>query len=175
VISREYHPYLSRACKNLSMIPRGLTLITALGVSALLGGCGSSTSPTSTTTSSTTTTTTPNLNLAILAPATVPPLVNECRQKLAYSFDGNASPLTCTSGGLNVLAWRFYASVGTSVMSLGRGASLHQIYGAMCTDWSVDHATNPEEENAATLASEYYGWDVVPQVSSYLASVSCPT
>jgi hypothetical protein len=52
-----------------------------------------------------------------------------------------------------VLAWKFYESVGTAVMSLGRAASLHQIYAAMCTDALVDHATGSEEQNAATLAS----------------------
>ena len=83
------------------------------------------------------------------------------------------SPLTCTSGGLNVLARNFYASIGTAVMSLSRAASLHQIYGAMCTDWSVDHATNPREENAAVLASDYYGWNVTPQVSAFNPSMGC--
>jgi hypothetical protein len=155
-----------------------LSALAVVGAPVLMAGCGSSPSaaPTTTTTSTstTTTTTTPNLNLAVLAPASVPPLVNECRQKLTYSADGNASPLTCTSGGLNVLAWRFYASVGTAVMSLGRGAALHRIYSSMCTDNSVDHATGPEEQAAATLASEYYGWGVVPQVSTFEVGISCP-
>jgi hypothetical protein len=43
----------------------------------------------------------------------------------------------------------------------------------MCTDWSVDHATNPKEETAATLASEYYGWDVVQEVSTFNTGLSC--
>ena len=68
-------------------------------------------------------------------------MVNECRRRLTYSADGNASPLTCTSGGLNVLASKSYSSVGTAVTSLGRPATLHQTYGAMCTDVSVDHAS----------------------------------
>jgi hypothetical protein len=150
-------------------------VVVLVGTSLLLAACGSSTPTATTSTSSTTSTTIPNLNIAVLAPATVPPMVNECRQSLSYSADGNASPLTCASGGLNVLAWRFYASVGTAVMSLGRSATLHQIYGAMCTDMSVDHATNPEENFAATLASEYYGWNVVSQVSSFEAFRSCPS
>jgi hypothetical protein len=29
---------------------------------------------------------------------------------------------------------------------------------AMCSDMHVDHATVPEEESAAVLASDYYGW-----------------
>ena len=141
---------------------RHSSLIAALAAGIALSACGSSMSaaPTTTTTAATTstTTTTPNLDLAMLAPATVPPLVNECRQALSHSLDGNVSPLTCTSGGLNVLAWQFYSVLGTDVMSLGRGASLRQIFGAMCTDASVDHATGPEAQAAATLASNYYGW-----------------
>lgn len=89
------------------------------------------------------------------------------------SLDGNPGPLTCISGGLNVLAWNAFSSEGTNVMSLGRSASPKQAEHAMCVDMAVDHATGPEEISAATLAGLYYGWVFVGQLERFQAS-RCP-
>jgi len=151
-------------------------------VSTLLTACGSNntalttstvpnapttTAPFQSTTNTSTSASAGALSLAILPPATVPPEVRECSQELSYSGDGNAGPLICDSGGLNVLAWKFYSTVGTAVMSLGRSSSIGMAHSAMCTDWQVDHATGPEEQNAALLASYYYGWSFQSQISSF--------
>lgn len=108
----------------------------------------------------------------VLWPATVRPWVSECSQPLVRSADGNASPLNCNQGGLNVRAWRFYAHLGTEVMSLGRGASWGTIKLAMCADERNEHATFPEEQNAALLASDYYLWGVFHKIES-MTELSC--
>lgn len=120
----------------------------------------------------TTTTIAPTTQTLMLAPATVLPVVKECSEQLTHWLDGNVAPLICNSGGLNVLAWRFYAPLATAVMSLGRGATYAQVVNAMCVDRSVNHATLPEAKNAATLAAAYYGWStsILSKLNAYLGS-----
>lgn len=145
-----------------------LLLLAVTSASFLLSACGSSSTASRPQASAN------DPVLKVLPPATVPPVVNECSQKLSYSADGNASPLTCTSGGLNVLSWKFYSTVGTNVMSLGHidvasigsYAAMQEIVGAICSDMQVDHATWPEAQNAAVLASNYYGWNEASQINS---------
>lgn len=116
---------------------------------------------------------TTQLLMTVLPPATVPPVVRECSSPLSYSSDGNAAPLICANGGLNVNAWHFYAPLGRDVMGLGRDASIKQAEAAMCNDWTVNHATAPEEQSAGTLAAHYYGWPFVHQLESFQVGVSC--
>lgn len=144
-------------------------IATVLAGSLLLVGCGAA-SPSGNTS-------TPNggssgLLLKILPPATIRPVVRECHQTLQLSADGNASPLICSSGGLNVLAWNFYATLGTNVMSLGPLPPSSEITTAMCSDMQINHATTPEEQNAAALASDYYGWGLASQLEGTIQSCS---
>jgi len=94
----------------------------------------------------------------ILPPQTTPPVSDECSEPLAYSADGNATPLLCPAGGVNRLAWNDYASNHLLVMQLGPNSSASQVYGAMCSDSAAGNTTNTIESAAEQLTSEYNGW-----------------
>jgi len=112
---------------------------------------------------------------ATLAPAVVPPAqgVNECSLPLTRSADGNASPLFCGDGGINVPVWNFYASLHTQVMKLGYTATRTEVNTVLCTDRRTGSVTNPEEVNAALLAGRYYGWSFAGQASFQAAVFNC--
>ena len=94
----------------------------------------------------------------ILAPAPDLPVANLCSAQLTTTADGNASPLLCSSGAVNVQAWRFYASVSASVLGIGLNPTQGQVENAMCDDIAHNHASRPEEVNGYKLAATYYGW-----------------
>lgn len=106
----------------------------------------------------------------VLAPASDLPVANLCSAPITTSADGNASPLLCSSGALNVDAWRFYAAVSASVMGLGLNPASGQVESAICDDLAHNHATRVEEASGYKLASIYYGWSFNIDVSR----LSCP-
>jgi hypothetical protein len=101
---------------------------------------------------------------AILKPATVPSKTAECQQTLTYASNGNPSPLQCTNGDLNVLAWNALSALEPTVMKLGYNASQSQVESAICVDANVADLdstpaiSEPLEASAYALASLYYGW-----------------
>jgi len=101
---------------------------------------------------------------AILPPATVPPVSNECTLPVTFDSDGNVSPQTCADGGVNTTAWNWYASGDTStlvnseLLRLGLQASPGQVYRAMCYDYVNVFKTKPVTERAEEIAQTYYGW-----------------
>jgi hypothetical protein len=104
-------------------------------------------------------------DLAVLAPAAVPPVSAECAEQLTYGADGNISPLTCANGGVNTPAWHIlaYGESGTTLNSsellrLGRYANPTQVYQAMCYDYANVYKTKPITESAEEIAQAYYGW-----------------
>jgi hypothetical protein len=105
-----------------------------------------------------------------LAPAPDLPVANLCSTQIASTSDGNAVPLLCRSGALNVPAWRFYADVSASVLGLGLNPTAGQVEAAICDDFKRGHATKLQEQSGYKLASTYYGWnfDIDP------AKVTCP-
>jgi hypothetical protein len=107
----------------------------------------------------------------VLAPATTPPVVNECSQQLTFSADGNAGPLTCPDGSLNVVAWADFAGNHPSVMSLGPDATPGDVVRAECAD--VAHSTIPIETSAVELATTYYGWKFAFDPTAGLPSGIC--
>lgn len=125
----------------------------------------SSSTTTTTTTSSPPPSTTSPLR-AVLSPATVPPVGDECTLQLTYDADGNVGPLLCPDGGVNAQAWQHYAqgsvngqpSTWSKVLQLGPYASPAQVYQAMCTDYQDVYGTNPLTVSAGQLAAAYYGW-----------------
>jgi hypothetical protein len=127
--------------------------------SITLAACGSSSSSSA-----------PQLDQTVLAPATVAPVVHECHQTVTKTQDGNAMPLICDAGGLNVDAWNFYAKLGTSVMSIGRTSTVARLIAAMCNDVIVNHATSSQEVSAAALASYYYAWGLLNTIGTFQAS-----
>jgi hypothetical protein len=107
----------------------------------------------------------------ILAPATVPPVTDECTIQLTHDADGNVAPLLCSDGGVNTLAWEHYdegyvctssttctPKTWSKVMQLGADASAALVYQAMCSDYKDMFGTNPLTISDEELASAYYGW-----------------
>ena len=100
-----------------------------------------------------------NQGYAVLKPATIAPVVAECSVSVSSSGGPDISPLKC-GAEINVQAWQAYQSIGSNVLSLGSSqvASI-DIVTAMCADLNSNHATGSEENQAATLAAIYYGWN----------------
>jgi hypothetical protein len=106
----------------------------------------------------------------VLAPASDLPVANLCSKPIAITADGNAQPLTCSSGGLNVRAWQYYATISASVLGLGLNPTEGQVESAICDDLKHNHATRTEETSGYRLARLYYGWTFNIDV----AGLSCP-
>jgi hypothetical protein len=106
----------------------------------------------------------------ILAPAPDLPVAKLCSTQITITANGNAVPLLCQSGAVNVLAWRFYADVSASILGLGLNPTAGQVEAAICDDFKRGHATKVEEDSGYKLASTYYGWNfnVDPE------KVTCP-
>lgn len=95
-------------------------------------------------------------------PAPVPPVaaVSWCSVALYDDADGNVTPLFCSGGSINSLAWQYYSVISTSVMGLGYDQSAAQVEAAMCRDINRLHATQPIEDSGERLAAVYYGWNL---------------
>jgi len=106
----------------------------------------------------------------VLAPASDLPVANLCSAQIAVTADGNATPLLCRSGAVNVQAWKFYAGVSASVLGLGLNPTEGQVESAICDDFKHQHATTTEETSGYKLAMTYYGWTF----SLDPAKVVCP-
>ncbi len=91
----------------------------------------------------------------ILPLASVPPVSRECASGLVLAEDGNAGPLTCKDGGVNVGAWDYYASLKPLLMELTRNATPQQVTSAICTPESL---TAVMKDSTFQLAEAYYGW-----------------
>lgn len=94
----------------------------------------------------------------ILPPAPDMPVAQLCSLTIQTTANGNAVPLFCKSGALNVQAWQFYATISAGVLSLGLNPTEGQVQGAFCEDFNRNHATKVEESSAYQLATAYYGW-----------------
>jgi hypothetical protein len=114
---------------------------------------------------------------AVLAPATVPPKVSECTQQLTYGNDGTAGPISCADGGVNVLAWNYYARVHSPVMGLGQDATPGQVLQTMCTDVDANpsNLSIPIEIDSYDLAAAYYGWSFGVDLPQMLLHEDCPS
>ena len=94
----------------------------------------------------------------LLPPAPDLPVANLCTKPVVLTADGNAKPLTCSNGDLNVRAWQYYASISASVLGMGLVPTQGQVESAICDDLKANHATRVEEANGYSLAKLYYGW-----------------
>ena len=94
----------------------------------------------------------------VLPPATDPPAGQLCSKPIATTSDGNATPLLCSTGAVNVLAWAYYGAVSASILSLGLNPSSGQPRAAMCDDIAHNGAKMSQEVSAYRLAAAYYGW-----------------
>jgi hypothetical protein len=76
---------------------------------------------------------------------------------LEIGADGNAGPLFCSDGGVNVRAWTYFAKDNPLVMALSSEAVPQQVETAMCADLKT--STIPIETSSGQLAFRYYGWN----------------
>ncbi|MFZ0994714.1 MAG: hypothetical protein WAO09_01860 [Candidatus Dormiibacterota bacterium] len=135
-----------------------LALNLALGI--LMVGCGSSPAHSQSA-----------AHPSALAPASVPPVVGECSQQLGFGGDGNASPLICKNGDVNVLAWNYFATIDSALMGMGRRATEQEVQTQLCSD--LQHSTIPIEQSAYTLAKTYYGWRFAGDPINPLVNDAC--
>jgi len=94
----------------------------------------------------------------VLPPAQDPPVAMLCSKPITAATNGNASPLFCSTGAVNVLAWKFYADISASILGLGLNPNQGQPESAMCDDLAHNGANRSEEVNGYRLAAAYYGW-----------------
>lgn len=112
---------------------------------------------------------------AILSPATVPSKTAECSQSVTYSSSGSPSPLQCSNGNLNIVAWQALSAQEPKVMSLGYSPSASDLQAAVCSDInaaasdSVAGADNAIEQAVLQIASLYYGWSFA-NITGYSAN-----
>ena len=92
-----------------------------------------------------------------LPPATERPIGQLCSTPIQTTANGNAGPLLCRGGEVNVLAWRHYAEVSNTVLGLGQNPTQGQVEGALCADIRSNHATPSIESSGYQLAKAYYG------------------
>jgi hypothetical protein len=182
------------------MNSRVLTVTVGALAALALAGCSSSSkpaSPTSTTVGAAPTTevggatTQPLVTLppetvarAILLPAKVAPVSDECTLPVTRAGDGNVAPLLCPGGGVNRVAWARYAqgkvrdlpTTSSKTMRLGAQATAASVISAMCSDYTNLYGTNPLTISGEKLAAAYYGWTFSagdPKISHF-DHVNCP-
>ena len=107
----------------------------------------------------------------VLPPARGLPVVALCSQQLTTDQSGNTGPVLCTDGGLNVMAWKFFAPSSPRVLSAGPAASVTAVDTAIRRDCMVGHTSALRERSAYELAAGYYGWNFNTDPSDYLNSV----
>jgi hypothetical protein len=105
----------------------------------------------------------------VLPPAPDLPVAQLCSAQITTTVDGNATPLLCHSGAVNVQAWKYYASISASILGLGLNPTQGQAESAICDDINHNHATRAEEASGYRLAATYYGWSFTVDVTK----VSC--
>ena len=108
----------------------------------------------------------------VLAPAKVMPAVALCTTPVQVYQDGNAGPLFCRSGAINVAAWRWFENLRPAVMAAGPGLTASGQEAALCAK-NGDNMTNPELDSAYRLAATYYGWKPI-DIESFLVNPVCP-
>ncbi len=101
----------------------------------------------------------------VLAPAQDFPVAQLCSAQITTTADGNATPLLCHSGAVNVQAWQYYASISASILGLGLNPTQGQAESAICDDINHHHATRPEEASGYKLAATYYSWSFNVEVT----------
>jgi hypothetical protein len=101
---------------------------------------------------------------AVLPGAHNSPVKKECVVPVLLTEDGNAFPLLCHGGRVNVGAWLFYGQLRPSIMAMERNATPRQVFTQVCNllpDMPKGFNLNltlPEYENSYSLAAAYNGW-----------------
>ena len=119
---------------------------------------------------------------AILLPAKVAPVSDECTLAVTREEDGNVLPLLCPGGGVNRVAWARYArgkvgdgqETASKTMQLGTSATATAVVSAMCADYMNLYGTNPLTISGEKLAAAYYGWTFDDAKISHFDHATCP-
>jgi hypothetical protein len=110
---------------------------------------------------------------AVLPPASIPSAMALCHQPLIETANGNADPIFCTGGSLNVEAWTYLASNQPTLFLLGPKATLAEVTAAMCAD--VRASINSTVISTYELAAAYFGWSFDEDPTAILYSdPGCP-
>ena len=96
-----------------------------------------------------------------------------CSAPLTHLPDGTVSPLFCSNGDINRLAWRYLAGKHLGVMGLGIFAADTDVAAAIRQDLS-GHAGEAIECGAYQLASVYYGWGFGVNPTLGVLAGGCP-
>jgi hypothetical protein len=94
--------------------------------------------------------------LAKLAGAKNSPVHLECMVALRIDEDGNAGPLTCGNGHVNVEAWDYFARLHLPVMELPKGSSECQVVSFIRRGF----VSAPVNYSGFVLARAYNGWSI---------------
>jgi hypothetical protein len=108
----------------------------------------------------------------ILRFATRPPAHTECEAPIDFDGDGNFGPVTCGPTEVNVDAWDYYATLGSSwSLSLRSRPTEAEVSRDICTK---KVATNPIGITGLELANAYYGWHLTDSwIFTVFASTQC--
>ena len=111
----------------------------------------------------------------VLPLAVGPPVGDECALPVRTTSDGNARPLTCPGGGLNVEAWDFYVQLHPALMSAGPRATERTVLRAYCGfgEPSEIGITGQELDSVLFLAADYYGWRLAAPDPSQVTEAAC--
>jgi hypothetical protein len=93
----------------------------------------------------------------VLAPAKVMPAAMLCTTPIEKYQDGNAGPLFCHGGAINVAAWQYFAQIDDHILALGPNPTVDQVKAAIRGDFG-NHTTNVIEGSGYELARAYYNW-----------------
>jgi hypothetical protein len=103
------------------------------------------------------------------------PVGDECDLAVVATEDGNARPLTCPGGGVNVSAWDFYAQLRPTLFSAGRHATRRAVLRAYCGLGQPAEIgiTGQEMDSVFLLAHVYYGWRLPPPPPAAVTRRGC--
>lgn len=109
---------------------------------------------------------------AVLAGASVPPVVSLCALPLTPSATGTIGPVNCSGGALNALAWDAALTVNQALLGLGAHASNTAITNELCQP-AMQTTSIAEAESVVQIAQTYYGWGAPENLASMLATPGC--
>ncbi len=75
---------------------------------------------------------------------------------MSFGADGNASPILCSDGAVNTLAWSYFNQSYPGIFAIGAYATENQV--AQAVTQMETNGTIPTEESAYCMAKAYYGW-----------------
>ncbi|MHB1894249.1 MAG: hypothetical protein ACYCTZ_12280 [Candidatus Dormibacteria bacterium] len=77
-----------------------------------------------------------------------------CSQQLSFGADGNANPIVCSNGAINVLAWTYLEQNAPALFAAGADATEGQVQ----TLVSQLSGPIPSNESEYCVVKAYYGW-----------------